>query len=102
MELTKTEALFFASPIEKSLYECIDKNASGRRDYDCNGIAGACIEMHLDDIIEDWANNICHELGAFDAGIPISVIKGEKRLDEVFSQDYLDFKFGKKRQDEEY
>lgn len=48
---------------------------------------------------ENGACEACCILGALDAGIPRSVVFGEKKLNEVFSESYIDFKCN--RQSEE-
>ena len=43
---------------------------------------------------EEWTEETW-EAAALDAGIPLSVIRGEAKLTDKFSQEYIDFKIGK-------
>ena len=60
-------------------------------------------ERHTDEIVEEfcdyygfnedvqiWLQRKFFEQGALEAGIPISVVKGEKTLREVLPQSYID------------
>jgi len=40
---------------------------------------------------EEWTEED-FEAGALDAGIPLSVIRGEAKLSDKFSKEYIDFK----------
>lgn len=78
--------------LEELINQIIDKSA----DYeDGETGADACIDLYCEEegIAEEI--EVYTEREALAAGIPLSVIRGEKKLSDVFSQNYIDFKCGR-------
>ena len=51
-----------------------------------------CEDNNIDEETCELAQKIAFERGASQAGIPLKVIRGEKKLNEMFSKDYIRFK----------
>jgi len=56
-----------------------------------------CIKMYCEDEgineeVCEAAQRLAHRQGALEAGIPLSVINGNKKLTDLFSKDYINFK----------
>lgn len=83
------------------MIDLINKIINGAIEYE-DGETGEdrCIERYcedngIDEEICELAQQIAFERSASQAGIPLKVIRGEKKLKEVFSKEYINYQTGK-------
>ena len=89
---------FPLTTIEKKFFEWAEEQMKDFWDeapmQDC--ISGMCKHHRLDEDIADWLIKVFWVREGLDAGIPLSVVLGETKLSDHFSQEYIDFKKGVK------
>jgi hypothetical protein len=85
--------------IKQALYENIIRNAIDYEDGETgmiNCVERYCEDHNVDLVIGYEAYDYYIKKEALEVGIPISVIKGKKKLSECFSENYINWKSNKK------
>jgi len=79
----------FKTEIEKSFYDFLKSKV----EYDENG--AFFDDVKLQENMLEWFRRVDDSILAYENGIPWSVILQEKKLIDVFTQEYIDFKCNK-------
>lgn len=85
---------------EKKLFDMIYQGALEYEDGEVG--VNTCIEMfcednQIDDQTCEWAQEVAFVKAGLEAGVPLEVITGEKKLSEVFPKDYIDYRSNNKK-----